>query len=133
MSSSATQFIYLIKQYSPQSQSAFDKINQYLAHHNIITHTQIIRNEESKMEPKKSEVVTTPSVADQSIDRLAKEIDKSSNRIAYSAIIAAFTIAGALLIANASQNALIILGVPFFIISFLTALLLISSIMKEPK
>ena len=69
----------------------------------------------------------------QAIDRLAKEIDKSSNRIAYSAIIAAFTIAGALLVTNAGQIGTLLLGVPFFVIAFFSALLLISSIIKEPK
>ncbi len=153
IAASASQVISLVKQYSsPQtSHEAFDTINYLVAGHDIAVQRMTAslfesqKSAESHMEEiRMTQTAKNIAVQDagdiiggntttQAIDRLAKEIDKSSNRIAYSAIIAAFTIAGALLVTNAGQIGTLLLGVPFFVIAFFSALLLISSIIKEPK
>ena len=146
IAASASAASSLINQYTPHDHLAFDLINQLLAAHDIDIGQMILKDSKTVNEMETARMKTAPAQSsstlkahaittetNQSIDRLAIELNKSSNRIAYSAIIAAFTIAGALLISNASQTGIILLGVPFFVIAFFTSLILIASIVQEPK
>lgn len=144
IAASGAQLIFIVKQYVPHDKEIFNLLNSYLATHDIllqqIMHQAINNEKEAQMTTNKTNnsnqtqhTHTHSDSATYAIEKLAKEIDKSSNRIAYSALIAAFTIAGALLVSSATESGLLMLGVPFFVIAFLSSLLLISSIVKEPK
>jgi ubiquinone biosynthesis protein len=73
------------------------------------------------------------NIQDTDIKRLAIEIDKSSNRIAYAAIIASFVVGGSLImnINEFSLNPVSFLGFVFFMIAGIMGLALFHSIKKE--
>lgn len=131
---SSAQLIYLLRQYVPIDKSVYDEIYHYLGTHNI--NSQIENTEELSMKETKNfdNVPHAHNIAtNHSIEKLAKEIDKSSNRVAYSALIAAFTISGALLVSNSNESSVLLISIPFFGIAFFSSLMLIGSIVREPK